>query len=155
MTYGHRTNVWRKVLGAVGSAASLLCWGRYVFVGGASVPALEPALFAGIGVCALIGATFLGQWGQDHSEAVWARVLSPLAGLCLFASALLWSMPETQTLGATLNERALSWGHAFIGSGGAWRWFGTATVCVALGAAVHLKVQVPEAPKDRRLNWNK
>ena len=155
LTYGDRMSVWRKVLGGGGSAAAILCWGRHVFTGGAAAPGLEAAIFAGVGVCALGGATYLGQWGQDRSEAVWARVLSPLASAFLLASALLWSAPETQALGAAFIERGGAWWSAFAGSGGAWRWLGTGVVCAALGAAVHLRVQAPEAPKDRRLNWNK
>jgi hypothetical protein len=153
LTYGERTNVWRKVIGGGGTAAALLCWGRHVYAGDAVAPCLEAAIFAGVGVCALGGATYLGQWGQDRSEAVWARVLSPLASACLLGSALLWSAPETQALSAAFAERSTVWWGAFAGSGGAWRWLGV--VCVALGAAVHLRVQTPESPKDRRLNWNK
>jgi hypothetical protein len=63
-------------------------------------------------------------------------------------------MPETQTWSAGLSERAAAWWAAFNGSGGGWRWLGTAGVGAALGAAFHLKVQAPAAP-DRKLNWNK
>jgi hypothetical protein len=154
LTYGDRTNVWRKALSAAACLGALACWAREAFGGGVTMPALEPAIAAAVGLCALFGAAYLGQWGQDRSEAVWSRVLGPAAALCLLASALTWTVPEAQGWSAGLSERAAAWWSAFSASGGGWRWLGTAGVCAALGAAVHLKVQAPEAP-SRRLNWNK
>ncbi len=155
LTYGDRRSAWRKRISAAGCAGALACWFQFVFIGGVLLPPLEAAIFAGAGLCALLGSSFLGQWGQDRSEAFWSRVLGPAAGLCLLLSALTWSVPETQAWTSGLFERAASWWAAFTGSGGGWRWLGTAGLCVALGAAVHLKVQGADAPKDRKLNWNK
>ncbi|MBI5246333.1 MAG: hypothetical protein HY923_04080, partial [Elusimicrobia bacterium] len=155
LTYGVRTSAWRKAIAGAACVAALACWARHVFAGGATAPALEAAIAAGVGACALAGATYLGQWGQDRSEAIWARALSPLAAVCLLVSALLWSAPESQAIGTALTERGREWWSGFAGTGGLWRWLGTGVVCGALGAAVHLRVQAPEAPKDRKLNWNK
>ena len=154
LSYGDRMNSWRRALSAAACAGAAGCWARHVFGGGAAMPVLEPAILAAIGLCALFGAAYLGQWGQDRSEAFWSRLLGPFAALCLLASALGWTVPEAQPWSAGLAERASSWWAAFAGSGGGWRWLGTAGVLAALGAAVHLKVQAPKAP-DRRLNWNK
>ncbi len=155
LTYGDRTNVWRKAVSAAGCAGAMACWSKHVFGGGASIPALEAAIFGALGLCALFGSAYLGQWGQDRSEAVWARVLGPAAGLGLLISALTWTVPETQAWTSALSERGAAWWAAFAGSGGGWRWLGTAGVGAALGAAVHLKVTDAGAPKDRMLNWNK
>ena len=108
-----------------------------------------------VGLIALFGSAYLGQWGQDRSEAAWARVLGPTAGLCLLFSALTWSVPQTQDWTLGLAERTAAWWAAFTGSGGGWRWLGTAGLGAALGAAMHLKVHDAHAPKDRKLNWNK
>lgn len=155
LSWGDRRNVWRKRISAAGCIGALACWSKYVLIGGAFLPPLEAAIVAGVGLCALLGSAFLGQWGQDRSEAFWSRVLGPAAGLCLLMSALSWTVPETQSWTSGLTERAAAWWAAFTGSGGGWRWLGTAGVCGALGAAVHLKVPEADAPKDRRLNWNK
>jgi len=155
LTYGDRANAWRRALSAAACAGALACWARQAFGGGVTMPVLEPAIVAAVGVIALFGTAFLGQWGQDRSEALWSRVLGPVAALCLLVSALTWTVPEAQPWGAGLAERAASWWAAFSGSGGGWRWLGTAGVCAALGAAVHLKVQSSAAPTDRKLNWNK
>jgi hypothetical protein len=155
LTFIERGPVWRKLFSAAGCAAAVACWAHLVFSGGASMPALESAIAAAVGLCALLAAAYLGQWGQDRSEAAWARVLSPAAGLCLLASALTWSVPETQAWTAGLSERAAAWWAAFYGSGGGWRWLGTAGMGAALAAAVRLKVQATDAPQDRKLNWNK
>jgi serine/threonine-protein kinase len=154
LTFGSRANAWRKLLSVAGCVGSLACWAKIVFGHGASMPPLETVIVAALGLCALFGSAYLGQWGQDRSEAVWARVLGPAAGLGLLFSALTWSMPETQAWTAGLTERAAAWWAAFNGSGGGWRWLGTAGLGAALGAAVHLKDQAPAAP-DRKLNWNK
>jgi len=155
LTYGDRKALWRKLLATAACAGALACWWRHTFAAGLSIPALEAAIIAGLGLCALFGSTYLGQWGEDRSEALWARVLGPVAGLCLLASALTWTVPEAQGWTAGLSERAAAWWGAFKGSGGGWRWLGSAGVLAALGGAVHLKVQASDAPKDRKLNWNK
>ncbi len=155
LTYGDRRNVWRKGLSAAGCVGALACWTKYVFIGGVFLPPLEAAIVAGVGLCALLGSSFLGQWGQDRSEAFWSRVLGPAAGLCLLLSALSWNVAETQAWTLGVSERAAAWWTAFTHSGGGWRWLGTAGVLAALGAAVHLKVPEADAPKDRKLNWNK
>jgi len=149
-----RGNTWKKALGAAAGAGALACWGKLVFGGGASMPVLESALAAALGLCALFGTVYLGQWGQDRSEALWARVLGPVAALGLLVSALTWTTPETASWTATVRESGAAWWTAFSGSGGGWRWLGTAGVLAALGAAVRLKVQAPAAP-ERKLNWNK
>lgn len=155
LSFGDRKNAWRKVLSIVGCVAAVTCWARVVFAGGVSMPALEPAISVALGVGALIGSAYLGQWGQDRSEAVWSRVLGPAAAVALLSSALTWTVPETQSWASGLAERGAAWWAAFGASGGGWRWIGTAGVAAALGAAVHLKVQDSSAPKDRKLNWNK
>ncbi|MEK7234213.1 MAG: serine/threonine-protein kinase [Elusimicrobiota bacterium] len=155
LTYGARTNAPRKLLSVAGCAGALACWARLASSGGASMPALETAIVAAVGLIALFGSAYLGQWGQDRSEAAWARVLGPTAGLCLLFSALTWSVPQTQDWTLGLAERTAAWWAAFTGSGGGWRWLGTAGLGAALGAAMHLKVHDAHAPKDRKLNWNK
>lgn len=155
LTFGERRRFSRKLAGACAALGALACWSKHVFAGGASAPALEAAIVAGLGLCALFGSAYLGQWGDDRSEAVWARVLGPAAAACLLVSALTWSVPDSQGWTAGLAARAAVWWAAFASSGGGWRWFGTAGLCAALGAAVHLKVQDAGAPKDRKLNWNK
>ncbi len=155
LTYGDRTSAARKALGALACAVSLACWARHAFAGGVTMPALETAILAALGACAVLGSTYLGQWGQDRSEAVWARVLGPAGALCLLASTLAWTAPESSGWTAALAERAAAWRILIVGSGGGWRWLGTLGLGAALGAAVHLKVQGTDAPKDRTLNWNK
>ncbi len=155
LTYGDRKNAWYQALSVAGCAGALACWARHVVATGVPMPALEAAIGAAVGICALIGSAYLGQWGQDRSEAVWARVLGPVAAAALLISALTWSVPETQSWSSGLSERMAAWWTAFVVSGGGWRWIGTAGVGAALGAAVHLKVQESGAPKDRKLNWNK
>jgi serine/threonine-protein kinase len=155
LTFGDRRNAWNKPLGVLAAAGALACWGRQAFAGGPSAPALEAAIVAGLGLCALFGTAYLGQWGQDRSESLWARALGPAAALGLLISALTWTVPDAQAWTAGLAERSAAWWTAFSGSGGGWRWLGTAGVGAALGAAVHLKVQESGAPKDRKLNWNK
>ncbi len=155
LTYGGHRNAWRKLLSVAGCVGALACWAKHTFAVGVFMPALEPAIIASVGLCALLGAAYLGQWGQDRSEVLWARVLSPLSAIALLMSALSWGVPETQPWTAGLAERAAAWWSAFAGSGGGWRWLGTAGVGAALGAAVHLRVQGTDAPKDRKLNWNK
>ncbi|MCR4296284.1 MAG: hypothetical protein NUW21_12170, partial [Elusimicrobia bacterium] len=154
LTYGDRRDPWRRALAAAACLGALACWAREAFVGGVSMPALEPAIAAAVGAIALVGASYLGQWSEDRSDAAWARALGPAAGACLLVSALTWTAPETQAWAAGLAERASAWWAAFSASGGGWRWLGTAGVGAALGAAGHLKVQAAAAP-DRRLNWNK
>ena len=155
LTYGDSKSVWRKAFSVAGCVAALACWARPVAAAGVLMPVLEAAIGAAVGLCALLGSAYLGQWGQDRSEAVWARVLGPVAGLALLMSALTWSMPETQAWSAGLSERMSAWWAALVASGAGWRWIGTAGVGAALGAAVSLKVQDSGAPKDRKLNWNK
>ncbi len=155
LSFGERRGAWPKAAGAAGCLGAALCWARHVFGAGPVAPVLEGAIAAGVGVCALFGATYLGQWGQDRSEAQLARALSPAAALLLFFSALIWSAPDDQPVVAAFLQRGAAWWTAFNATGGAWRWLGTAGVGAALSAAVHLRVQVPEAPKDRRLNCNK
>lgn len=149
-----RPNAWRKALGVAGCAGALACWARHAFAAGASMPVLESAMLAAVGVCALFGTVYLGQWGQDRSEALWSRVLGPVAALSLLVSALAWGAPDGVPWTAALAERAAAWWAAFSGSGGGWRWLGTTGVAAALGGAIRLKVQAPSAP-DRKLNWNK
>ncbi len=155
LTWGDRRSIAYRVISVIGSAGAVACWARHSFAGGPSMPPLEAAILAGLGLCALFGAVFLGQWGQDRSEAAWARVLGPAAAACLLASALTWTVPEAQAWTAGFSERAAAWWAAFAASGGGWRWLGSATVAGALGGAVRLKVQQAGAPKDRKLNWNK
>ena len=155
LTVGDRKNVWYKVISIAGCAGALACWARPVVAAGVFMPVLEAAIGAALGLCALIGSAYLGQWGQDRSETVWARVLGPVAGLALLSSALTWSVPETQAWSAGLSERMSALWAALAASGAGWRWIGTAGVGAALGAAVRLKVQDSGAPKDRKLNWNK
>jgi len=156
LTYGDRTNSARKALGALACAGSLACWARHAFAGGATLPALETAILAALGACAVLGASYLGQWGQDRSEAVWARVLSPVGALGLLASTLAWSAPESSAWAAGVAERGAEWRDLIMISGGAWRWLGTMGLGAALGAATHLKVQAADKkPTDRTLNWNK
>jgi hypothetical protein len=155
MAYGDRGSGVRRLLSAAACAGSLACCSRQIYAGGAYAPALEAAIMAGVGVCALLGSALLGQWGQDRSEAVWARVLGPAAAGCLLIAALTWSVPESQSWTSEVAVRVAAWWAAFSGSGGCWRWLGTAGVGAALAAAVHLKVQEPDEPKGRKLNWNK
>lgn len=154
LTFGDRRGPWSRALGAAACLGSLACWAREVFGPGVTMPALESAIAAAVGMISLLGAAYLGQWGEDRSDAAWARVLGPVGGACLLASALTWTVPEAQGWAAGLAERAATWWSAFTASGGGWRWLGTAGVGAALGAAVHLKVQAAAVP-ERRVNWNK
>lgn len=154
LTFGDRFGPWRRALGAASCLGAAACWAREAFAGGVTMPALEPAIAAAVGLISVLGASYLGQWSEDRSDAVWARVLGPVGGACLLASALTWTVPEAQGWSAALSERAAAWWGAFSASGGGWRWLGTAGVGAALGAAVHLKVQAEAAP-ERRVNWNK
>ncbi len=155
LTFGERLSVPRRLASVAACAGALFCWWRQAFAAGVSLPGIEPATAAGLGLCALFGTAYLGQWGQDRSEAVWSRSLGPAAALFLLISALTWSAPDSQPWLSALSERGSAWWAAFSGSGGGWRWLGTAGVGAALVAAVKLKVQDPGAPKDRKLNWNK
>lgn len=154
---GARWSAARKALGVLGSAGALACWARFAFAAGVAAPALEAAILAGVGAVSLFGAVYLGQWGQDRSEAVWARLLSPVAGLSLLLSALTWTTPESQAWTAALAERGAAWFAAMAASGGGWRWIGTSGLAAAMAAAAQLNLpeKAAEAPKDRRLNWNK
>ncbi|MDP3543677.1 MAG: serine/threonine-protein kinase [Elusimicrobiota bacterium] len=154
LTYGDRRGVWSRAFGAAACLGALACWAREVFGAGVAMPALEPAIAAAVGAISVLGASYLGQWSEDRSDAAWARVLGPGAAACLLASALTWTAPESQAWTGALAERFAAWWGAFSASGGAWRWLGTAGVFAALGAAVHLKVQTVDAPA-RRVNWNK
>ncbi|PIR18654.1 MAG: hypothetical protein COV48_06360, partial [Elusimicrobia bacterium CG11_big_fil_rev_8_21_14_0_20_64_6] len=155
LTYGDRRSVSRKLLSVAGCVAALACWLRHISSVGTGMPVLETAIVAVVGLFALFGTAFLGQWGQDRSEAVWSRVLGPVAGGCFLVSALAWSIPDEQAWTPGLAERLAVWWGAFFGSGGGWRWLGTAGLGAALGASVHLRIQSGAAPKDRTLNWNK
>lgn len=149
-----RTDGWRRALGVAGCAGAAACWAKVAFGGGASMPVIESAMAAALGLCALFGTAYLGQWGQDRSERLWSRVLGPVAAAGLLASALAWTAPDNAPWTGALTERASAWWALFSGSGGGWRWLGTAGVCAALGAALRLKDRSSVVP-DRKLNWNK
>ncbi len=155
LTVGLRWTVQRKVLAVLSVVAAAFCWGRFALGGAAKIPSLEAGILAGLGGCALFGSVYLGQWGQERSEAVWARVLAPIAGIGLLLSALTWSAPENQPWSAAVASRGADWWLAFSASGGVWRWLGTLGVGVAMGAADRLKIPDASEPKDRKLNWNR
>jgi|CXWL01.1.fsa_nt_gi hypothetical protein len=155
LTVGVRWTFWRKVLAALSAAAALFCWSRFAFGEAVSAPSIEAGILVGLGACALFGGVYLGQWGQDRSEAIWARVLGPSAGAALLLSALTWTVPDSQPWSAALCARAGAWWATFNASGGLWRWLGTLAVWAAMGAAEGLKTPKDSAPKDRKLNWNR
>ncbi len=155
LSFGNRRTATRQLLSSLGCAGALACWLKQTFSPDIAMSSIESIGIAGVGLCALLGSAYLGQWGRDRSEAVIARFLGPAAGLCLLLSALTWKVPETQPWTTGLAECSSAWWSAFINSGGGWRWLGTAGLCVALGTAMRLKVQDTGLPKDRKPNWNK
>ncbi|HEX4048888.1 MAG TPA: serine/threonine-protein kinase [Elusimicrobiota bacterium] len=153
LTFGERRAAWRKAAGAALWLGALACFWRYVRAEPA-VPPLETLIVTGLGVVASGGGAYLGLWGTDAEEVLWARVLAPLGGALLAVGALTWSVPENRGWLDVLTSAAPRAASAWWATGGGWRWGLLAGLAVAAGAARRLKT-VSAAPTDRKLNWNR
>jgi serine/threonine protein kinase len=156
LTAGDRAAVWRKPAAVLLWLGSVGCLVRFVGgPGGIPVPPLETMIVCALGAGASLGAVYMGLWGTDAEEVLWARVLAPVGGLCLAVSALAWVVPAGSGWFDSLSASSADAWHAWWASGGAWRWGGLAAVTGALSVIRRLKT-VSQAPADgRKLNWNR
>jgi serine/threonine-protein kinase len=154
LTVGDRKASWRKAAGPLLWLTAAACFWRYVRAA-AGIPPVETLIVTGLGAVATGGAVYLGQWGSDAEEILWARVLAPAGAVLLAAGALTWVVPESRGWTEVLSsEGARAWG-AWWSTGGGWRW-GALTAFSLAGAAVRrLKTVRGGAPSDRKLNWNR
>jgi len=156
LTFGDRHAAWRKAAGVLlwlGGAGCLLRFARGPE--GLVVPPLETMIVAGLGAGASLGAVYLGLWGTDAEETLWARALAPLGGLLLAVAALAWNVPEGRGWGETLRAQAAGSWSAWSATGGPWRWGGLAALTAAIASVRRLKT-VSATPADgRKLNWNR
>jgi hypothetical protein len=154
LTLGDRLQRWRKPAGAGAWALSVFCAARYA---GLSLSSIEAMSLSGLGTACGAAAVYLGLWGQDKEEALWARLLGPAGALMLAAGAVTWGAPESQSWVAAASERGGAFFAAFRASGGHWRWVGIVAVAGTLAVAARLNKGVAPAsePRDRKLNWNR
>ncbi len=156
LTFGDRRSPWRRPVGVALWAGSVAC--LFEFVRGPErvpVPCLETMIVGALGGALSLGGVYLGLWGTDAEEVLWARVLAPAGGALLAASALTWGAPTDGGWGGAFAAAAGTAWRAWWSTGGAWRWGGLAAVTGALAAARRLKT-VASTPSDgRKLNWNR
>jgi hypothetical protein len=156
LTVGERRTAPRVVIGVLLWLGALASAARYVIIRGGASPSLETLILAGFGVIASGGAAYLALWGTDREEILWARLLSPLAGLLLSGAALAWAVPTPENGDWLKNigaQAARSCGILF-GSGGVWRWGGLVAFACVLVATRRMRLVFeggPKRPKDR--NW--
>ncbi len=154
LTLGDRRAPWRRAAAPAFILGSAGCFARWVGTG-AGIPRLETLIAAGLGAGSAAGAVYMGLWGVDAEEAVWARVLAPLGGLLLGAAALTWSAPDGSDWGATLAAGGWRAWSRWIAAGGPARW-GVLLALTAAAAAARRVKSVGSRPEDgRRLNWNR
>ncbi len=153
LTIGDRQAVWRKIVGLLLWLGAAACFVRYV--GSASgLPPLETMIVTGLGAVASGSAVYLGLWGTDAEEILWARILAPVGGALLAVGALAWVVPESRGWFDVLTAEAPRVWRAWWSTGGVWRWGGLAALAGATAAA-RSKKTVSSKPTDRKLNWNK
>jgi serine/threonine-protein kinase len=152
LTIGERQAGWRKAVGALLWLGSVACFVRYVGTASA-FPPLETLIVTGLGAVASGCGVYLGLWGTDAEEILWARILAPLGGLLLAVGGLTWLVPESRGWVEVLTSEAPRVWRAWWSTGGLWRWGGLTVLAVAGAAARRLKT-VSAAPTDRKLNWN-
>lgn len=153
LTIGERQAFWRKIVGSLLWLGAAACFVRYVGAASA-VPPLETMIVTGLGAVASGSAVYLGLWGTDSEEILWARILAPVGGALLAVGALAWVVPESRGWIDVLTAEAPRVWRAWWSTGGAWRWGGLTALAGATAAARHVKT-VSSKPTDRKLNWNK
>lgn len=154
LTLGERLQPWRKPAGVAAWSLAVFCAGRYA---GLTLSSVEAMALSGLGGACGAAAVYLGLWGQDKDEAMWARLLAPAGTLMLAAAAVTWGAPEPQAWGDALTQRGAASHAAFVASGGPWRWLGIVVLAGALVIAGRLKKNSERGPepRDRKLNWNR
>lgn len=153
LTIGDRRAAWRKPAGVALWAGSLACLARYVHFPGA-VPPLETLILLGLGTLASGGGMYLGLWGTDREELLWARLLAPAGGVALTIAALAWLVPDGASWTAVLGGEAARAGREWWSTEGAWRWGGLAVLAGAVAAVRRMKTIDQPAAQGRKLNWN-
>ena len=153
LTIGDRQAGWRKAVGGLLWLGAIACFARYVRAAPA-LPPLETLIVTGLGGVATGCGVYLGLWGTDVEEILWARIMGPVGGVMLAVGGLTWVVPESRGWIEVLKAESPRAWSAWWSTGGAWRWGGLAALASAAAAARRLKT-VSSAPVDRKLNWNK
>ena len=133
LTVGARREAWRKTLSPLLWLAAMVCFTLFVRGGGGFVWAgIEILIAAGLGAACTAGGAYLGPWGSDSDEVLWARVLTPIGAVLLVIAAVTWATPENASWSeALVGEGKRAW-LVWSGTGGLWRWAG---VLVLAGSA--------------------
>lgn len=152
LTLGERLQRWRKAAGVACWLGSLACAAAYA---GGGLSSIESMALAGLGAACGAAAAYLGFWGQDRGEALWARVMAPASGVLLAAAALTWTAPEGPSWGSTLSQRGAAWWGALEASGGVFRWLGACAAAAAAAVALRMKGSRSPGAAERKLNWNR
>jgi serine/threonine protein kinase len=154
LTIGDHREIWRKAAGVIMGFGAAFALTRYVGLPGSLEAApLETLITAAFGFAATAGALYLGFWGTDSEEALWARILFPFGGLLLGAAAVTWNMPDGAGFLAALVSGARRALRIWAAAGGPWRWGGLAVVAGAALGVRGLRTIAPDAGKAR--NWNR
>lgn len=156
LTIGSRREIWRKVLSPLLLLAGLACFVLFVKGPGEFAWArMEVLIAAGLGAACSAGAAYLGPWGNDKDEVLWARALAPVGAVLLAVAAATWATPEDASWSAAVvSDGGRIW-RAWSCAGGLWRWGGLLVLAVAAAGVRRLKIGPEKKAADRTLNWNR
>lgn len=156
LTLGARRETWRKALSPLFWLAAMGCFALFVRGGGDFAWAgMEVLIAVGLGAACSAGAAYLGPWGGDKDEVLWARVLAPCGAILLTISAVTWATPENASWTEALTREGrrvwLEWSQ----TGGLWRWSGLLVLAGAAAGVRRLKISPQKKAEGRNLNWNR
>lgn len=156
LTLGARRETWRKILSPLAGLAALGCFGLFVRGDGAFVWAgIEVLIAAGLGAACVAGGAYLGPWGNDKDEVLWARVLAPSGAVLLVIAVVTWATPDDASWAAALVGEGKRVWLAWSTTGGLWRWAGVLVLIGAAAGVRSLKIAPEKKAEGRNLNWNR
>lgn len=156
LTLGARRETWRKALSPLLWLASMSCFALFVRGGGDFAWArMEVLIAAGLGAACAAGGAYLGPWGSDKDEVLWARVLAPSGAALLAIAAVTWATPEDASWSEALAREGRRVWRVWSETGGLWRWASLLVLACAAAGARGLRIAPEKKAEGRNLNWNR